>query len=110
MGWLHTVAIDEAGNLNATIRQVIDQVGIAYIAVDHCGTVQCHCLNNIGTVFVAAGKRNIAGTSQHLMNGGIVLGTPGGPVIGIETGLTQVALTAVTFDQIRAFAEVGNIL
>src|SRR5207302_9919123 len=73
-------------------------------------TVQHHRVDDVGAVFVAAGGRDIGCASQHFSDGGVILFTPRGPVIRITSGLAQVARPAVTLDQVRSFAEVGDIL
>lgn len=37
---VHAVVIDQAGYLDPAIGQVLDETGVAHIAVDHRGTAQ----------------------------------------------------------------------
>src|SRR5690349_12880253 len=92
MAGLHTVAIDETGSLHTAIGQVVDEAGVAHVAVDHHSAMHCRGLDNVRTVFMAACAGDVTCASQHFMNRGIVLFAPGGPVVRIGAGLAEVAL------------------
>src|SRR5215475_9119659 len=53
---------------------------------------------------------DLAFAIEHSTNRCIIVSTPGWPVICIKAGLTQVAISAILFNQLGALAKVRNIL
>src|SRR5215475_14439484 len=103
---LHAVAIDKAGNFHAPAEgQILDQSTVFYVSVDDFRAIQHDGFDDVGGVFAATFSRHRLLSRCPFLGHPAVLLLPLGPVVSIEAGLAQIAVAAVSPDQLRAFAK-----
>src|SRR6266478_1382159 len=109
MDGLDAMAIDQARYFNTAIRQVINQAGVAHIAINDRRAMKRDSLDNKGPVLVTALIGNLTCAAKHFIDLPLVVGAPGRPVIGVKASASQIAFATILLNQLRTFAKVRHI-
>src|SRR5206468_6748015 len=107
---LDASTVDVALDLDAAVEQVFNVLLVADVAVDGGGSPALDRLDDVGAVLEAALQWYRFVSAEH---GGdrLVVGLPPlRPVVGVEAALTEVAGTGVLLHEVRALAEVRQVL
>src|SRR5579884_2282343 len=98
MDGLNAVAIHQAGDLDTAIRQVIDQVGIAHIAIYHGRSMERDRLDDVRTILMTALIGDLTGACEHFRDLSLIIRAPGWPVIGIKPRFPTISRATIAFD------------